>query len=74
MKKKREAPMPDWLAEAKNACAPVLALWPGEDRWHCTWWTSPNDRSTAHWCIEGRWTPGPDPIAFLPMPSVQIAP
>lgn len=60
---------PDFVVAAKVSGKAVLACWPHLPGWHHASWKAPHG-CEQHWCIEGRWTPGPDPIAFLPMPRI----
>lgn len=57
-----------FVTEAQASGAAVLAHWPDLHGWHYAVWVAPPGK-LAHWCKEGRWTPGPDPDAFMPMPA-----
>ena len=59
---------PDFVVVAKKDGMAVLARWERMPGWHYAVWKAP-DGSEPHWCVEGRWTPGPDPVAFMPMPG-----
>lgn len=61
----------DFVQEAKKNGSRILAMWKDDPVWHSVEWATPKG-CAPHWGIEGQWTPGADPIYFLPSPPIPM--